>query len=307
MDWSNWIYLGAGLLLGLGVNRLLLRTKNSSSSSLVLPVEQQNIAKLQEQLKQTQLAYHMAREMSQFKAGFLARTTHVLRSPINGLIGLHQLILSNLCENPEEEREFIHQAQERALKLLKLIDEILNIARLEHGTSKLDLQSQSLAELLQEVYDLTYMLAENRNFPFKVLLPDPEIQIFIDFRWCRQVLLYLIEAVIAQMEEGSIYISSQVAPTSNLVHIWLDVPSYTVSQSESIDLIKSEHLLSQIDAENPKLLPGMNLLLAQVLLEVMGSNLEIIPFADVQAPTEDTIRLQISIPLVTKGVGAQNH
>ncbi|MDM9380694.1 HAMP domain-containing sensor histidine kinase [Chlorogloeopsis sp. ULAP01] len=306
MDWSNWIYLGAGLLLGMGVNGLLLRTKKSSSS-LVLPVEQQNIAKLQEQLKQTQLAYHMAQEMSQFKAGFLARTTHVLRSPINGLIGLHQLILSNLCENPEEEREFIHQAQERALKLLKLIDEILNIARLEHGTSKLDLQSQSLAELLQEVYDLTYMLAENRNFPFKVLLPDPEIQIFIDFRWCRQALLYLIEAVIAQTEEGSIYISSQVASANNLVHIWLDVPFYAVSQSESIDLIKSEHLPSESNEENPKFLAGMNLLLAQVLLEVMGSKLEIIPFPDAQATTEDMIRLQLSIPLVTKGVEAQNY
>jgi signal transduction histidine kinase len=307
MDWSNWVYLGAGLLLGLGVNGLLLRTKKPSSSFVVTPVKQQKIAELQEQLKQTQLAYHMAREMSQFKAGFLARTTHVLRSPINGLIGLHQLILSNLCENPEEEREFINQAQERALKLLKLIDEILNVARLEHGTSKLDLQSRSLADLLQEVYELTYMLAENRNFPFKVLLPDPEIQIFIDFRWCRQVLLYLIEVVIAQMEEGSIYISSQVVSTSKLVHIWLDVPSEAVSQSESIDLMKSEHLVCELGEENPRFLAGTNLLLAQVLLEVMGSKLEIVPCLDAQAQTEDMIRLQISIPLVTKGTEAHNH
>ena len=89
-------------------------------------------------MKEIELAYHLAREMSQFKAGFLARTTHVLRSPLNGLIGLHQLILSDLCENPEEEREFIGQAHERALKLLNLIDEILHIARAEHGNSKLD-------------------------------------------------------------------------------------------------------------------------------------------------------------------------
>ncbi|PMB14013.1 sensor histidine kinase, partial [Fischerella thermalis CCMEE 5328] len=162
MDWSNWAYLGAGLLLGLGFSGLLARKNKPSSSSPVLPTEQQDVVKLQQQIKQTQLAYEMAREMSQFKAGYLARTTHVLRSPINGLIGLQQLILANLCENPEEEREFIKQAHDRTLKLLKLIDEILTVARLEHGTNKLDLQPRSLKDLLQEVYDLTYMLAENR-------------------------------------------------------------------------------------------------------------------------------------------------
>ena len=42
-----------------------------------------------------ELAYQMAQEMSDFKGGFLARVTHELRSPLNGLIGLHQLILED--------------------------------------------------------------------------------------------------------------------------------------------------------------------------------------------------------------------
>lgn len=295
MYWSNWAYLGVGLLLGLGFSGLLARKNKPSSSFPVLPTEQQDVVKLQQQIKQTQLAYEMAREMSQFKAGYLARTTHVLRSPINGLIGLQQLILANLCENPEEEREFIKQAHDRTLKLLKLIDEILTVARLEHGTNKLDLQPRSLKDLLQEVYDLTYMLAENRNFPFKVLLPESELKVVVDSRWFKQVLINLIETAIAQMEEGGIYISTQTSPQDKFVYVWLDVPKQTVLQSEPIDLISSTNKLAEPEEDNIAFDPGMKFLLNQTLLEVMGGKLEIVPPLTTEQAEEMT-RLQVTIP-----------
>ncbi|MFH7024235.1 MAG: sensor histidine kinase [Heteroscytonema crispum UTEX LB 1556] len=304
MNWSNWVYLGAGLALGLGFRRFFARSKTlSSPSSTLVPINQQDVALLLQQMKQTQLAYQMAREMSQFKAGFLARTTHELRSPLNGLIGLHQLILSDLCENPEEEREFITQAHERALKLLKLIDEVLNVARTEHGTNKLDIQPQSLAEVLQEVHNLTYILAANRNFRFHLLLPDPEIYVLADPRWLRQVLLNLVDTTIAQMEEGGISISTQPSQTSNFIYIWLDVPTDTVPGSEPIDLMKSEKgekseiQVSLTDKNKTALSPGMKLLLNQTLLEAMGGKLEIVP-SPMQKSTENLTRLQVSIPLM---------
>lgn len=266
----------------------------SSRSSSVPLVEKQDVPTLLQQMKQTHLAYHMAQEMSQFKAGFLARTTHVLRSPLNGLIGLHQLILCNLCENPDEEREFISQAHERALKLLKLIDEILNVARTEHGTNNLNIQPQPLADLLQEVHNLTYMLAENRNFHVHVLAPDPEIYVLVDPCWLRQILINLVDTCIAQMEEGSIYISAEATHVTNFVHIWLDVPTHAVPWSEPIDLIK-EDKLPQTDKENAVLLRGMKLLLNQTLLEVMGGKLEIVPSDTVKESDVDYTRLQISI------------
>jgi hypothetical protein len=260
--------------------------------------EQQATSALLQQMKQTQLAYFMAREISQFKAGFLARTTHVLRSPLNGLIGLHQLILSNLCENPEEEREFIAQAHERALKLLKLIDEILSVARIEHGTNKLNIQPLKLAELLQEVHNLTYMLAENRNFPLLVIPPDPEIYIFADPFWLRQVLVNLVESCIGVMEEGSICISAKVSQTCDSVHIWLDVPTDAAPQSEPIDFITSQENMPEADGKKDIFMPGMKLLLNQTLLEVMAGKLEIVPFPTTEGQADDVRRLQISIPRV---------
>ncbi|MBD2344009.1 sensor histidine kinase [Anabaena subtropica] len=297
MNWSNWIYLGAGLLLGIGVRGLFARSANTTSSqSVVVPGEQEHTSQLLQQLQQTQLAYEMAREMSQFKAGFLARTTHELRSPLNGLIGLHQLILSDLCEDPAEEREFIGQAHERALKLLHLMDEILNVAKTEHGNNKLDIQPQSLGDILQEVYKLTYMLAVDRNFKLQILPPDPAIHVLADPRWLRQILLNLVDTTIAQMQEGSIYISAKLAPNSNDVYIWLDLPNHALVKSESIDLLKIADESSLIDQRTKGLSPSMKLLLNQKLLAVMGGRLEIIPSPE-SLTAEQLTRLQLSIPL----------
>ncbi|MEH2328594.1 sensor histidine kinase [Nostoc sp.] len=302
MNWSNWIYLGVGIALGMVFRQLFLfgRSSNvSSSSSPVAPLAEQDMPPISQQLQQTQLAYLMAREMSQFKAGFLARTTHELRSPFNGLIGLHQLILSDLCENPAEEREFIAQAHERTLKLLKLMDEILNVARAEHGTNKLDIQPRPLASILEEVHDLTYMLAANRNFPLQLLPADSEIYVLTDHLWLRQVLISLIDTAITQMEEGSICISSSTLSTNNFVNIWLDLPTHAISWSEPIDLLKIEDRLTQIDQKKTALSPGMRLLINQTLLEVMGGKLEILPSTTVKEPLQQLTRLQISIPLVS--------
>jgi signal transduction histidine kinase len=302
MNWNNWIYLVAGLLIGAGFRSLFTTNNKSKNDDNPSQDEISKINELKQELKNSNLAYHLATEMSQFKAGFLARTTHVLRSPLNGLIGLHQLILSDLCESPEEEREFIAQAHERALKLLKLIDEILNVARAERGTNRINIQPQSLSELLQEVHDLIYMLAENRNYPLKVSLPEPEIHIFTDVKWLRQVLMMLVETAIAQMEalmeEGSISISVSANQT-DYTQIWLDIPAYAFPNSEALDLMKIEAEQNHGELEKKLVSPGMKLLLATNILEVLGGKLEVVPYPD--NSLQPATRLQISIPLTPVG------
>ncbi len=286
----NWIYLGVGLLLGLGIREVFSRLSpvRSPQQSQISPA----------QMKQTELAYQMARDMSLFKGGFLARTTHELRSPLNGLIGLHQLILSDLCESPEEEREFIAQAHERALKLLHLIDEILNIARTEHGTNKLDIQPHCLARILQEVNNLTYMVAANRNLSLRVVLPDPETYVLADYRWLRQILVNLVDTAINQMEFGSICLASSFCAANNTLEIFLDVPSHAVTTSESMELMKLGVDSADNHQDHTVLSPGMKILLNQNLLEMMRGKLEIVSCPSTPQTNQELTRLQISIPRV---------
>lgn len=267
MSWSNWVYLGVGLGLGLGSRWLFERSKEPD----VLPTAPQepsyDVSNLLLELKQTQLAYQMVLQMSQFKAGFLVRTSHELRSPLNSLIGLNQLILSDLCDDPAEERKFVAQSYESALKLVKLLDQILEVARVEHGTNKLEIQPLQLLQVLNDVYQLNHMLAANRNLTFQLSLPDPEIYVLADPRWLRQVLMNLLDTCITQMQEGSIWVSAEPKPATESIRIWLDVQLSISAWSEPVNLMQSEHTPVETLQENAVPSPGLSLLLNQTLLE----------------------------------------
>lgn len=298
-SWMNWVYLAFGLGLGLGSRRIaqvfgnkLAKTPLQSSPS-VIDTDTQMVSKLQ----QTQIAYQLARELSQFKAGFLVRTAHELRSPLNSLIGLHQLILSDLCDNPAEEREFVAQAHQLALKLVKLLDEILDVARIENSSNHLEIQPLQLTAVIEEIAHLTQTVAANRSIRIQVLPADPEIYILADPQWLRLVLLNLVDICIPKMEAGSITISSQTSLDTESVDIFFDVPLPIDTWSEPLDAMQFEQQISSAAVDNQTLSAGCKLLLNQTVLELMQAKLSFLPIARDVNVAQST-RIQVTIPLV---------
>lgn len=304
MGWSDLIYVGMGLLLGLGINSIWRRRQNSPQQLEPEPHQPptpqetylEEFDAISEQLKQTQLAYQMASQMSQFKGGFLARTSHELRSPLSTMIGTLQLILSDLCDDPAEEREFVEQAHVAALKLVKLIDEIISVAKTEHGSETMEIEPIQLAKVLDEVDDLTYLQAANRSIRLEISPPEPDIYVLADFPRFRQVLVNLVDNAIAQMDEGSICVSVHSSPESGYVHIWIDDQRSVSAWSESWDLLKYDLENDAQSGDNSKVSPGMRLLMNQTLVSLMNGRLEVLA---VPSETEECnfTRTQCSIPL----------
>ncbi len=237
------------------------------------------IDELKEELKQAQLAYQMAAQMSQFKAGFLARTSHELRSPLSSLIGLHQLILSDLCESPEEQKEFIAQAYHSALKLMKLIDEIVAVSKTEYGSNSLHLESLQLAEIFREIDRLTHLQAANRSLRLEIVNPDAEVYVFADRSRLIQLIFNLIDSGISLMKRGTIKLSTTEV-TLDRVRVEIDLECPAVLWQESTptepnfnpnDLAEIREFLQEIS-----LSANMKLLLSQTLLETMGGSLELL-------------------------------
>ncbi|MBC7970015.1 MAG: HAMP domain-containing histidine kinase [Verrucomicrobia bacterium] len=293
MNWTDLVWLGLGLVLGLSWRSRSPRSRSAEAESPLNHWEQDSPSWEPLQLESLQLAYQLAMAMSQFKGGFLARTSHELRSPLNGLIGMQQLILQDLCDSPEEEREFIEQANQSALKMIKVLDNVLDVARLEHGTIKMELQPLQLAALLQAVYDLTYLQAADRNLKLHLILPEPDLYVLADPRRLRQVLLHLVDTLMVQMTEGRIQVSVQAA--TGYARIWID-SDRAIDLSEPIDLL---HLPSEPTAAIPS--PGLNLLTLQILVSLMQGTLTLLtPAAETAADEADNLqaRVQCSIPLV---------
>lgn len=260
---------------------------------------------LQDQLRETELAYSMAAQMSQFKGNFLARTSHELRSPLNGIIGMHQLILSDLADNVEEERDFLAQAHNAALRMVKLLDEVIDAAKIEHGTSNLEIQPTSITNLLQNVYSLAHLQAQNRTIQLEIEYPTEEIYVAADPRRLRQSVVSLVDAAIAHLEEGRIHIAIEAQPEAGQCFICINTPvppdawTANVTYSGSHDALPTSTLPKEILvklAATP--FPSTEFIsaIAQALLQSMQGHLEIANALD-SADSQQGSQLRCMIPL----------
>ncbi|HEY9761276.1 MAG TPA: histidine kinase dimerization/phospho-acceptor domain-containing protein [Trichocoleus sp.] len=169
--------------------------------------------------QEAKLTYERAIALADFQAGFLARTSHELRSPLNQIISLHQLILSDLCDSPEEERTFLTQAQEAVQKVLKNLDLLISVSKLVVGRTQADLQPVQVSSLLANLKPLIAMQATNRSCRLEIIEPEDDLYLYGDPHWLRQALMLLVEGAIAS-ESSQIQIQSR-SSDANTVEIWV--------------------------------------------------------------------------------------
>ncbi|MBE9028759.1 HAMP domain-containing histidine kinase [filamentous cyanobacterium LEGE 11480] len=233
-----------------------------------------------EELHQLQLAYLSALELSQFKAGFLSRTSHELRSPLNGLISSLQLILSDLCDDPEEERDYVKIAHDSALKLVEILDQVITVSKVVHGSYPLKLEAVDLDLVLQEVAMQVRMQAENRNLKLNIPLLDQEIEVWADMACLRQVFVMLVDGAIALMQEGVIAVAALVVDgvakvtivDDRPVEAWREISPQVQLPPLTDKVEKTVEGLTQL----PTLSTNFRLVLAKDLLLSMGGDLELI-------------------------------
>ncbi|MCL2925386.1 MAG: sensor histidine kinase [Trichodesmium sp. MAG_R04] len=309
MAWNDFIFLGLGLGFGLIGSKLWLRQESQSAltySVAKYPEEfsSEELENILEELKQTQLAYQMASEMSKFKAGYLARTAHELRSPINSMISGLKLVVSDLADDPEEERYFVQEAHNCALKTLGLLDQIINVSKMEHGTEKVKIESLQLIQVFEALENLTYMQAANRGIRLQISPPEEDIYVLADKSRLKQVLVSLIDTAISQMDEGNVNVSVHPAWKSGYVHIWIDDQRPISAWSESWDLLKLKHNFEENTEKKMsadfELSPGMRLLMNQTLLGMMDGRLEVLA-TPCDREESNFSRTQCSIPMSREG------
>ncbi|MDJ0510516.1 MAG: HAMP domain-containing sensor histidine kinase [Crocosphaera sp.] len=259
-----------------------------------------DIETLRKELEATKLAYEMTAQINQFKTGYLAKTAHELRSPLSSLMGLHQLILGDLCEDPQEEREFLQQGFEVAKKLVEIIDRIVTISKIDYGTIPLNLEKVSLNHVLNEVYQLTEFQAKNYSFKIDIKQPDLDGYIQVDSTRLIHGLTNLIDTAINLMSHGKILIASQLNELEKIAKIIIDIPcSIQQWQQEQTELETPDLTFISLQEwnHNLQLSPAMTLLLCKTLFNKMGGQLKILDISP-SHDSETLTRLECLIPLV---------
>jgi len=167
-------------------------------------------------LASLEMSRQMAEDANRLKSEFLANTSHELRTPLTGIIGSLSMVLDNLCDSPEEEREFARIAYTASQRLLAIINDVLDIAKIEAGHMDVRLQAVDLNVLFKDVRALSRVQAEDKKLALEFRPPNiSPFVIWADPDKLRQVLLNLIGNAIKFTEHGGVTVAAQLVDGDN--------------------------------------------------------------------------------------------
>ncbi len=157
---------------------------------------------------------------SRHKSQFLANMSHELRTPLNAILGYAELILDEIYgEVPETIREVLGRVDKSGRHLLGLINDVLDISKIEAGELSLSLNDYSMKEVAQTVFTAVESLAAEKKLALKVTVPPDLPRGRGDERRIAQVLLNLVGNAIKFTEVGEVRIQAQAADGAFLVSV----------------------------------------------------------------------------------------
>lgn len=147
------------------------------------------------------------------KSDFLANMSHEIRTPMNAVIGFSE-ILANKIEN-EEHKSYLESIQASSKTLLNLINDILDLSKIEAGQMKIQTEAVNLKQIIQDITQIFSLKIQQKNLAL-VLDIDPNIPqlIIIDELRLRQILLNLLGNAVKFTEEGFIKIIAEKVKTN---------------------------------------------------------------------------------------------
>jgi len=209
-------------------------------------------------------------EASRLKSEFLANTSHELRTPLNGMMGFLQLVLDGMCRSPEEEREFLKQALQCSRHLLNLINDVLDIARIEAGKLSLDIQRVEIESLFAEVRTVTHVQATQKDVRLVFVDPDDrQASVRCDMNKAKQVLINLVGNSLKFTPKGSITV--RATPHPALGHVRFEVIDTGIGIPRDQQAIIFEKF-AQGDGSTTRKYggAGLGLAISKSLVELMG-------------------------------------
>jgi PAS domain S-box-containing protein len=228
--------------------------------------------KLIERERRLEEARVEAERANRAKSEFLSRMSHELRTPLNAILGFGQLL--EMDELSEEQREAVQQIQKGGRHLLDLINEVLDIARIEAGRMSLSLEPVGVNSIVHDGLALVRPLAEERDVRIELgPLADGDPYVFADRQRLQQTFLNLLSnAVKYNRDPGTVRISTRSVGDERLC---IDVSDDGVGiPPEKLHrlFVPFERLgVEHSGVEGT----GLGLALSRHLVEVMGGDLRV--------------------------------
>ena len=213
-------------------------------------------------------------EANRAKSEFLANVSHELRTPLNAIIGFSDLLRDDkIGDLSERQDEFVSDIHESGEHLLRLINGILDLSKIEAGKMELDRERFAFAEVVDEAVAMVTPQATQKGLRLETDCGDGVVQVNLDPGMCRQILLNLLSnAVKFTSGGGRVHVGSRRDGQDLVVHV-----SDTGIGIASEDAKRIFDEFYQVDGSYSRNYGGTGLGLALVrkMVEMQGGTIEV--------------------------------
>ncbi len=273
--------------------------------SLLLLVMVWSIRRRLRRRQQWQLTVHkqqLAEQASQAKSRFLATLGHEVRTPMTGVLGMSELLLAT--ELDPVQRSYAGSIQQAGSHLLRLVNDALDLARIEAGRLELDIRPFDLNGLLDQVQALMQPMAQQRQLAFRRedALPGP-VCVSGDEMRVRQILLNLLGNAVKFTDRGYVGLGAILDEDGNGV-------TFEVSDSgPGINAEQQRRLFHRFEqADGPRTASryggsGLGLAICQELAVAMGGRIDV----ESQLGRGARFRVWVPLPWTRQAASAQGE
>jgi CheY-like chemotaxis protein/nitrogen-specific signal transduction histidine kinase len=212
---------------------------------------------------------------SRHKSEFLASMSHELRTPLNAIIGLSELLTDNAARfGTEKALEPLRRVLGAGRHLLNLINDILDLSKIEAGRMDLTLESVAIGPVLEDVLGTARPLAEQNNNALELDCPDGIGSVHADTMRLRQILLNLLSNACKFTKDGAVRL--RIARAEESGQHWVDfaVSDTGIGMTEE-QLGRLFREFSQADASTARQFggSGLGLVISRRLCRLMGGDI----------------------------------
>ncbi|MBD2606839.1 HAMP domain-containing protein [Scytonema hofmannii FACHB-248] len=236
----------------------------------------QMVERLKAWAEELEIAWKEAKTANHLKSKFLATTSHELRNPLHTIINCVQLVKDGMCDSREEEIEYLLHADQAAIHLLGIINDLLDISKIEEGKLSVVTEPIDLRKLLQEVINLQSVNVQKKGLQLKIDLGEEVIAIKADAAKLKQVLINVIGNATKFTETGSIAIATEIENSFSQSQVIITVTDTGVG----IDPAQQHKLFRPfVMADNASTRKfegtGLGLAISRNLIELMGGTISL--------------------------------
>lgn len=268
-----WYQIAFFLVLSLFISYLLTHNKVASLRIVEALENEKNLRKI------TAQAYHEAEQANTAKSDFLSAMSHDLRTPMNAIVGLC-ILLEREANNPQKVLDYVRKLKGSSHHLLGLINDILDMSKIESGKVALNVREFSIATLIDNINNIVRPQANDREQVFEIFVEGIEHEFLIadDLR-LNQIILNLLSNAIKYTHNGgriSLKVTEHKMRSPSIAMFEFEIADNGMGMSQEFLKHVFEPFVRSKDVQGTAIQgTGLGMAITHNLIKLMGGTVEI--------------------------------